>query len=610
MKNNYLIRANRWWLVTLCWLSLAVAAQARNTPPATPAAEPLLLTQPTYNCSTGAITFNTTGGDGTPITYSAPGISRSSETSSTGIVEQGLRYDPKVIPITAMQSGKTVVYNFDLKVECQNRPVAKPPVLVMPIPDQVISKGQTIEPYSMEIGHYFKDPTTVIPHYFTNWSYSVKGLPEGLYSANGSDLARTLTVFIAGVPATAGVYSVTVTVRSGYLPDEPVSTTFKLTVLPSPVVDQPTPPSTGGSLVLTQPTYNCTTGAITFNTTGGDGTPITYSAPGISRLSLSSNTGTVEQGLRNDPKPITIIATQSGNSNQYVFDFLSYCTTGMPPIVLSPIPNYTFSVGQNVFEYVNQYFSRRPANPVTFTASSMPKGLSFTNVPSVSEGFLAGVPSVPGVYMVTVTATDPLMTPPANAVSSTFTITIVDKPTTPPTGSTLTLLAPVYDCATGAITFQTSGGNGSSIEYAAAGITGWTTNPNQFVDRDSRTANDVQPFMLMARQNGVTVQYEWNLKAACGRARVGTAEPEAELSLTVLGNPATDRVRVRVGGGNGQSVRLVLSDASGRVLDNRTVDGTEGNGEQVFDIQRSLPGLLLLRATTTTQTKAVKILKQ
>ena len=89
------------------------------------------------------------------------------------------------------------------------------------------------------------------------------------------------------------------------------------------------------------------------------------------------------------------------------------------------------------------------------------------------------------------------------------------KPPTPPTGGSLALLAPTYNCATGAITFNTTGGDGSPIEYSAAGITGWTTNPNQFVDKDSRTANDTPPFTLMARQNGVTVNYIWDRKAAC-----------------------------------------------------------------------------------------------
>ena len=361
------------------------------------------LTQPTYNCQTGAITFNTTGGDGSTITYSAPGITRSSATSNSGTVEQGLRNDPKPITITATQNSNTVSYTFDLKAFCGG---AQPPVNPPPGP-----------------------PVWV--------------------------------------------------------------------------------------LALTQPTYNCQTGAITFNTTGGDGSLITYTAPGISRSSLTSNTGTVEQGLRNDPKPITITATQNGQTVSYTFDFKSFCTGTQPPV-------------------------------------------------------------------------------------------------NPPTGDALALLAPTYDCASGAFTFRTSGGNGSPIEYRAVpGITDWTTNPNQFVDRDSRTANDVKPFTLMARQNGVTVSYVWDLKVACGRsqARLGAGERVSELSVSVLGNPvAGNSAMVEIRGVANQKVQLDLVDLQGRVLHQHTINQA-GSAERVTVPIGDNKGILLLNVSTATQQQRVKLLK-
>ncbi len=81
----------------------------------------------------------------------------------------------------------------------------------------------------------------------------------------------------------------------------------------------------GGSLTLLLPTYNCTTGSITFNPIGGDGTTITYTAVGVQRASLTSNTGTVEAGLRADPKPLVIVAMQSGVTVSQPFDFAAYC---------------------------------------------------------------------------------------------------------------------------------------------------------------------------------------------------------------------------------------------------------------------------------------------
>ncbi|GAB4015863.1 S8 family serine peptidase [Spirosoma koreense] len=85
--------------------------------------KPLVLLQPIYDCQTGRITFVTSGGDGSPITFTAPGVTRTSPTSTTGIVEAGLRNDPKSIIITAMQGGVKVVFDFNFAAYCsgQNR---------------------------------------------------------------------------------------------------------------------------------------------------------------------------------------------------------------------------------------------------------------------------------------------------------------------------------------------------------------------------------------------------------------------------------------------------------------------------------------------------------
>ncbi|MFD2571376.1 T9SS type A sorting domain-containing protein [Spirosoma soli] len=464
----------------------------------------LTLSEPTYNCATGAITFNTSGGDGSPITYFAPGITRSSVTSNTGTVEQGLRNDPKPITIQATQSGQTVSYTFYLGAYCNSTPLL-PPVVVKPISDITMRLGESVPLIGLQ--EYFRDPTSRT-HYRPFLRFSATGVPPGIQLSDGSQLGSPNAYFI-GSPTTTGVYTVTVTAINIFITEgnNSVSTTFKFTV-----VDQPVNPPTGGTLALTQPMYNCQTGAITFNTTGGDGSPITYFAPGITRSSVTSNTGTVEQGLRNDPKPLLIQATQSGYTASYTFNFGAYCQNPEPP--------------------------------------------------------------------------------------------------KPPTGGALTLLAPTYNCATGAITFNTSGGNGSTIEYQAAGITGWTTNPNQFVDKESRTASDVQPFMLMARQGGNVVTYTWNLRATCGQARIASSESVSKLHLTILGNPTSETLRVRIEGAEGQSVGLQLTDLKGRLIEARQLESAQANQEQQFGLRQQPSGLLLLKATTATQTSSAKVIKQ
>ena len=553
--------------------------------------KPLALNAPVYDCSTGAITLSTSGGDGTAITYTAPGIIRSSTTSNTGTVEPGLRNDPKPITITATQGGQAATYSFDLKAFC-----------------------------------------------------------------------------------------------SGTAPTNPTT--------PTP------PPTTSGTLTLIQPTYDCTTGAITFNTSGGNGTAVTYTAPGITRSSATSNTGTVEPGLRNDPKVITITATQSGQTATYSFDlkaacsgttplppspltllapvvvscasrqitlvtsggdgtpvtfstptitrssptsltgtvdfcvgaqppvlqatqsgytttydsfdFVKACPTslGVKPLTATQIPDLSVLSGQYVRLFLSDYF-RTPTNNIpryaplfTFSFTGAPIGSSLddqtTNARTQQPyAFMYLNTATPGVYTITITGKNEC----GPAASSTFRLTV--------NPGSLTLTQPTYTCATGAITFNTSGGDGTPIEFQAAGITGWTTNPNQFVDQDSRTASDVKPFTLMARQSGQVVTYTWDLKAVCGRsARRATTEAGAGLQLRLLGNPVTEQVSVQVDGNQGQPVRLQLLRSGGQLLDERQLTPTDATQPQVFQVGQQHSGLLLLRATSGTQQQTIKVLKQ
>ncbi|MDB5243544.1 MAG: C-terminal target protein [Spirosoma sp.] len=355
-----------------------------------------------------------------------------------------------------------------------------------------------------------------------------------------------------------------------------------------------------GSLSLTQPTYNCQTGAIIFNTTGGDGSPITYSAPGITRSSLTSNTGTVEQELRNDPKPITITAMQNGQMASYSFDFGAYCTNPRPlespmsgPLTLLA-PTYDCTTGAF-------HFNTSGGNGTLIEYWAAPGITGWTTNPNQF------------VDMESRWATDVkpfTLMARQSGVLVTYVWNLRAVCPNPPAANPLTLLAPSYDCATGAFRFNTSGGNGTLIEYwAAPGITGWTTNPNQFVDRESRTADDVKPFTLMARQSGVLVTYVWNLKATCGRARMPAEEPKAELQVQVLGNPvASKTAEVEIRGVSGQAVQLNLMDQQGRVLHQQTINQA-GSTERVSVPIDNGRGLLLLTVSTDTQRQQIKLVR-
>ena len=572
---------------------------------AEPTTPGLTINAPAYNCATGAITFNVSGGDGSPITYSAPGISRASVTDNFGTVEQGLRNDPKVIPITATQSGVSVTYNFDLKAACSSTPGLQPLVLNRPIPDQSYTVGQSLPMTGLQVGAYFTDPNLgVIPNYVPNWSISITNLPDGLYVfSRPQDLLYQPAVIILGTPTTAGVYTVNVSARTNA---GSVSTSFKITV--SPTNQPPVNP-----LVLIAPDYNCATGAITFKTTGGDGTTIEYQALGITGWTTNPNQF-VDKDSRtaNDVQPFTLMARQNGNVVTYIWDLKAACSNNpmLKPPVVAPIPDLSYVVGESVYFVLGGYFSDPNMNIPNYIphwsigTSSLPPSLSLfiksSELMYTPAAVIVGTATAPGVYTVSAGASTT-----GGSVSTTFKITI----TASPSGNPLALVAPDYDCATGAITFKTTGGDGTTIEYQAPGITGWTTNPNQFVDKDSRTANDVQPFTLMARQNGNVVTYVWDLKAACGRARVGIEELGTGLQVHVLGNPVEGKnAEVEISGAAGKAVHLNLIDSRGSLLHQVTIKQAETLERVSIPIENGR-GILLLQVGTGTEQKKVKLLK-
>ncbi|MCK8495077.1 hypothetical protein M0L20_24610 [Spirosoma sp. RP8] len=268
--------------------------------------------------------------------------------------------------------------------------------------------------------------------------------------------------------------------------------------------------ATATTLRLTAPTYNCQTGAIVFNTTGGNGTPILYSASGITRATLTDNFGIVEQELRNDPKTVIIQATQSGQTVNYAFDLATVC-------------------------------------------------------PNVQQGNSSA--------------------------------------------STLKLAPPTYNCSTGAITFHAIGGDGSPIEFAAAGITNWTTNPNQRVDAELRTAYDAKPITILARQGDQVASYVLDLKAACARARLAANEPSAVPSVAILGNPVSDLLTVEVTGIQKQSLVLRLTDDRGRLVEQRLIEQPMTREQQTFDVRKQGPGMLFLHTTISGQQQTIKVIK-
>ncbi len=101
-------------------LRQACSNSSATAPTTTPNAKPddlLKLVEPLYNCATGFIRFQTTGGDSTRIEFMAAGITTWSD-SAVHLLSSGLRYDPKSIMLRARQSGREVALDWDMRSTC------------------------------------------------------------------------------------------------------------------------------------------------------------------------------------------------------------------------------------------------------------------------------------------------------------------------------------------------------------------------------------------------------------------------------------------------------------------------------------------------------------
>ena len=187
-----------------------------------------------------------------------------------------------------------------------------------------------------------------------------------------------------------------------------------------------------------------------------------------------------------------------------------------------------------------------------------------------------------------------------------------------PAGSGLQLVAPLYNCQSGAFTFQTTGGNGSPITFSAIGITGPTTNPNQFVDTELRTAADAQPIILRAKQSGAEVTFLFDIRATCpigtgARASAPTAltqEAGSKLTAFAYPNPVQDDLTVRIAGAAGQTVRMRLVSLNGLTSIDKLIQIPSPQHEEKVNIGQQAAGLYLLHIQTTQGIVSLKVIKQ
>jgi hypothetical protein len=102
----------------------------------------------------------------------------------------------------------------------------------------------------------------------------------------------------------------------------------------------------------------------------------------------------------------------------------------------------------------------------------------------------------------------------------------------------------------------------------------------------------------------------WGNEPSGSARQAASLEPTAEFSVRVVGNPiADDQVRVEVTGADGQPLRLLVSDLSGRLVSERQIETAGSVERHGLDVSQSTAGVLLLQVSTPTQSRTVKVLK-
>ena len=345
---------------------------------------------------------------------------------------------------------------------------------------------------------------------------------------------------------------------------------------------------------------------------GLSGQPISFSV--TNEMLPTTNAGPYTLNMYIDNPVITLKATQSGTAGEASFGYswLSVCNGGVPPVNQPPvapvIPSTTGMVGQ-VYSLLIPPFTDPEGLPLTYSVTGLPPGLLVG-----AGGNISGPPTLAGVYVITVTATDP----GGLSASATYTLTISPAGGNPGafaiTGVILVSCHPISPTQRQLIfSPQYSGLSGQPISFSVTNEMMPTTNAGPYT-LNMYTDNPV--IMLKATQSGTAGEasfvYNWFVACGLNNARLGVSElAEGGLAVQVLGNPVENGVlSIEVRGAAGQSLSLIVSDMRGQVVGRHGVGQAGSVEEHRFGLGHQPAGLYLLRVSTASQTRTVKVMKR
>ena len=391
----------------------------------------------------------------------------------------------------------------------------------------------------------------------------------------------------------------------------PVEARFDLSQFVSPVA----------ALTLTasaNPTQILTTGTTTLSATVAGGTSpysYTFSGPGV--ITQTTNTASVS-GLSAGVQTFTVVAKDATlPTSQTISGTVSVTVTSPVPVTVTgpfaitgvtTVSCVTVSTGLRTVRFTPQY-TGVSGQPISFSVVN--EMLPTTNA---------------GPYPLNLYTDNPVITLKATQRGTAGEVSFVynwlgacnagGTPPPPPTSPFSITGVTTVSCVTVSTGLRTvrftpryAGLSGAPISFSVVNEMLPVTTPGPYT---LNLYTDNPSIVLKATQSGTAgeASFVYNWLAACnGGARVG-AEPVTGLDVRVMGNPVQNgQVVVEVMGAMGQPLQLHLTDLRGQVIRSHQVEQAGSVEQHTFELGRQSAGLLLLRASTPTQSRTVKVMK-
>ncbi|WP_229311795.1 putative Ig domain-containing protein [Larkinella rosea] len=318
---------------------------------------------------------------------------------------------------------------------------------------------------------------------------------------------------------------------------------------------------------------------------------------------------------------LTYSAKDNQQATTQVFISLTVALNQLP---VAPTTTPLSATIGNAFSTVLPAFTDPENQSLTYALSGLPVGLSFTAGNRTISGTAAS--GTAGSYVLTYSASDGTNTTPVS-----ISLTVASGSTAPPisvTGEFEGYLS-VVSCQEmrGWVWDRTKPNTPLMVEFFSDGISIGTMEAKNYRQdlKDAQKGNGNHGYVFPTPagiKNNVTHQISakvqnsiYFLKGSpialkCAPSGRLSAESPDRLEVILLGNPVSrDQIEVQIRGAEGQSLKLELTDASGRLVQQLLVERMRTIEQQTLDISRQLPGLLLLRATSGSQSVTLKVLK-